>query len=125
VFRKLLSLCLIFSIAGLATGCSTITKGNRQLVSISSEPTGAKVKIGSLKGKTPYTVDLATNKDYVANISLDGYSDEQVQITKTFRTGTTVLGNILWLLVGVIVDVASGSAYGLNPTDVNIELEKE
>lgn len=125
MFRKGGSWILIVSIVFLSSGCSTITKGNRQLITISSSPAGAKVKIGGLKGTTPYTADLATDKDYIAEVSLEGYEDQQVQIVKSFRAGTTIFGNILWLLVGVIVDVCSGSAYGLNPTTVDVQLEKK
>ena len=125
MFKKAACWVLIVSIVSLSTGCSTITKGNRQMITINSVPSGAKVKIGGLKGVTPYTADLATDKDYIAEISLDGYEEQQVQITKSFRTVTTIFGNILWLLVGVIVDVCSGSAYGLNPNNVNVQLEKK
>ena len=125
MFKKGASLVLIVSITFLSSGCSTITKGGRQLITINSEPSGAKVNIGGLKGTTPYTADLATDKDYIADISLEGYENQQVQITKSFRAGTTILGNILWLFIGVIVDVVSGSAYGLNPTNVNVQLEKK
>ena len=125
MFKKYACWVLIVSMVFLSTGCSTITKGSRQMITINSEPSGAKVKIGGLKGTTPYTADLATDKDYIAEVSLDGYEEQQVQITKSFRTATTIFGNILWLLIGVIVDVCSGSAYGLNPENVNVQLEKK
>ena len=93
------------------------------MVTINSEPDGATVKIDGLKGKTPFSASLARNNDYVVSIKKQGYKEEQVQITKSF-SGLSIIGNILWLLVGVIIDFASGSAYNLSPTKVNVELEK-
>lgn len=125
MFRKSVNWILIVLMVFLSSGCSTITKGSRQLVTINSSPPGAKVKIGGLKGTTPYTADLATDKDYIAEVSLEGYEDQQVQIVKSFRAGTTILGNIFWLLIGVVIDVCSGAAYGLSPSVVDVQLEKK
>lgn len=124
-FKRITFGFLIIAMGFMSSGCSTLTKGNRQLVTIRSTPSGAKVKIDGLKGTTPYTADLATNQDYIANISKEGYEDEQVQIKKSFRAGTTILGNLFWLLIGAVIDFASGSAYGLNPSNVDVELEKK
>ena len=125
MFRRYISLLILIPFVFLSSGCSTLVHGNRELVSFRTTPAGANVKIGMLRGTTPYTADLATDKDYVANISLEGYKDEQIQIVKSFRAGTTILGNIFWLLIGVVVDFVSGSAYGLDPNEVDLELEKK
>ncbi|MGE0268598.1 MAG: PEGA domain-containing protein [Candidatus Omnitrophota bacterium] len=125
MFKKSICITLVSIISFIGSGCSTLVKGNRQLVTINSEPSGAKVKLSNgLKGTTPYTADLQTGSDYVVEVTKEGYQEEQVQITKEFRPVTTIFGNILWLLIGVIVDFSSGSAYGLNPTAVNVELER-
>ena len=121
--KKIVSVLLALFLAWTTTGCATIVHGNRQTVTINSEPTGASVKIDGLKGKTPFSTSLARNNDYVVSVKKEGYKEEQVQINKSF-SGLTIIGNILWLLIGVIVDFASGSAFNLNPTNVNVELEK-
>ena len=120
---KTISVLLALSLMWTTTGCATIVHGNRQTVTINSEPAGASVKIDGLKGKTPFSASLARNNDYVASIKKEGYKEEQVQITKSF-SGLSIIGNILWLLVGVVIDFASGSAYNLNPTKIDVELEK-
>ena len=126
MIKRGLSLALAAMFTIVSSGCSTLVKGNRQMITINSEPTGAKVKLSNgLKGTTPYSANLETNNDYIAEVSMDGYEQQQVQITKQFRAATTILGNILWLLIGCIVDFASGSAYGLQPDNVNVELEKK
>ena len=121
---KVLAIILSLSLMWITTGCATIVHGNRQTVTINSEPTGASVRVNGLKGKTPFSASLARNQDYVISIKKEGYKEEMIQITKSF-SGLSIIGNILWLLVGVIIDFASGSAYNLNPTKVDVELEKE
>ena len=121
--KRSFSIVLALVLGWTTTGCATIVHGNRQTVTINSEPDGATVKIDGLKGKTPFSASLARNNDYVVSIKKKGYKEEQVQITKSF-SGLSIIGNILWLLVGVIMDFASGSAYNLSPTKVEVELEK-
>ncbi|MBL7131293.1 MAG: PEGA domain-containing protein [Candidatus Omnitrophica bacterium] len=122
MFKKVVSIIVLIPFVFLSSGCCTIVRGNRQLVTINSEPIGAKVKIDGLRGTTPYTANLARNQDYVATVSKDGYEDQQVQVTKSF-SAMAIFGNIFFLLIGAIVDFASGSAYNLNPTNVDVELE--
>ena len=121
--RRTVSILLALALGWTTSGCATIVHGNRQTVTVNSEPDGAIVKIDGLKGKTPFSASLARNNDYVVSIKKEGYKEEQVQITKSF-SGLSIIGNILWLLVGVVIDFASGSAYNLNPTKVDVELEK-
>jgi hypothetical protein len=108
----------------MLSGCATIIKGNNQMVTINSEPGDAKVILDGLKGKTPYTAKLSRNKEYVVTISKEGYETEQIQINKNFGL-LAIFGNLPWLLVGVIVDLCTGSAYNLNPASVNVVLDKE
>ena len=121
--RRAISILLALTLGWTTSGCATIVHGNRRTVTINSEPDGATVRIDGLKGKTPFSASLARNNDYVVSIKKKGYKEEQVQITKSF-SGLSIIGSILWLLVGVIIDFASGSAYNLNPTKLDVELEK-
>ena len=121
--KKTVSVFLAVSLAWTTIGCATIVHGNRQTVTINSEPAGASVRIDGLKGKTPFSTSLARNNDYVVSVKKEGYQEEQVQITKSF-SGLSIIGNVFFLLIGVVIDFASGSAYNLHPTEVNVELEK-
>lgn len=121
--KRIIAGMLVLPMLGLTMGCATIVHGNRQNVTINSEPQGALVRLDGLKGRTPFSASLARNQDYVVTIQKEGYKEEQIQINKSF-SGLSIIGNILWLLVGVVIDFASGSAYNLNPTNVNVELEK-
>lgn len=124
MFKKSLCLLLVFVFGVMSSGCATITRGDRQLVSIASNPSGAQVKIDGLKGTTPYSASLARNKDYVVEVSKDGYETEQKQIIHSFGA-LTIWGNLPWLLIGVIVDFCSGAAFKLDPTNVDVELEQK
>ena len=121
--KRIVASILVLPVIGLTMGCATIVHGNRQNVTINSEPQGASVKVDGLKGKTPFSASLARNEDYVVTIKKPGYKEEQIQINKHF-SGLSIIGNILWLLVGVVIDFASGSAYNLSPTNIDMELEK-
>ena len=119
------SLSLILAVTVLAYGCGTIVHGSRQNVSIGSNPPGATATVGDIKVKTPATVSLAREKDYVVTVESEGYQTGQATINREFNGMATILGNILWLLPGVIVDLWAGGAWTLNPEAVNVSLEKK
>ncbi len=121
--KRIIAGMLVLPMLGFTMGCATIVHGNRQNVTVNSKPQGASVRINGLKGTTPFSASLARNEDYVVTVKKPGYKEEQIQINKSF-SGLSIIGNILWLLVGVVIDFASGSAYNLNPTNINVELEK-
>ena len=124
MFKKVVCLLVLITFAFLSSGCATLTRGDRQLVTINSEPNDAKVKVDGLQGRTPYSASLAREKEYIVTVSKEGYEDQQVQITRSFGA-LAIFGNLPWLLIGVIVDLCTGSAYKLNPTNVDIQLEKK
>ena len=119
------SLGIILAMAVLGYGCGTIVNGSRQNISIASNPSGATATVGDMKVKTPATVSLAREKDYVVTVSSEGYESGQATINREFNGMATILGNILWLLPGVIVDLWAGGAWTLNPETVNVSLKKK
>ena len=125
MLRKFLSMLL--AIAVLGSGCGTIVHGTRQDVNILSNPAGATATISGsgLKVKTPATVSLARDKDYVVIVERDGYESGQATINREFSGWATIGGNILWLLVGAVVDLWTGGAWNLKPEAVNVNLEKK
>ena len=118
---KVLGICLLSVL--FIQGCGTIVHGTRQDISINSKPTGAKASVADLTITTPSSVSLSRDKDYVVTVEKEGYQPKQAQITRSFNGGTTILGNILWLLPGVVVDLVAGGAWTLNPEAVDVELE--
>ena len=99
MFKIFICLLLITSLAILSSGCCSIVKGNRQLVTVTSEPTGAKVKIDGMKGRTPFSQSLSRDKDYIVEVSKEGYETEQRQITKSFGLIFSAVPTILSISV--------------------------
>lgn len=117
---------LVAIIATTMAGCATIFKGSSADVRFNSSPSGADIMINNIdRGTTPQTIGLKRNQNYVVTFQKDGYEDVSIEINKKFDIGTTVVGNIFsWGLIGIIVDVAGGAAYSLEPADLQANLEE-
>jgi hypothetical protein len=122
----------------VCTGCASIILGGSQTVSISSQPSDAKVVIMDLKGgnelaanKTPYTATLQRGRGYFKSakykvvIEKEGYASKEVILeggtNAWFIAGNLVLGGLIgWF----IVDPATGAMWTLQPKDINENLAK-
>lgn len=115
---------LLFSF--FLTSCATIFKGSHGEVRFNSSPSGAEVIIDQVnKGETPTTSQLTRNESHTVTFKKDGYEDVTVRVERKFDGATTIVGNLFsWLLLGVVVDVASGAAYTLTPADVQGNLNE-
>lgn len=120
---------LKYIIAGLGiimlasqVGCSTIINGTTQSVSVSSDPSGARVEVdGNMRGLTPISVDLKRKNNHLITISLEGYQTEQITVNKVISGA--VAGNILaGGFVGWGVDAISGAQYKLKPDTISVVL---
>ena len=113
----------------LITGCATISGGTQEVVTIISTPSGATVKT-TVDGKeveytTPTGISFSRGEDHVITIEKKGYKTATVQLPRKFRGWSTIGGNVLWLLPGVIVDGVSGSWYEFKEKTVRVTLELE
>ncbi len=114
---------ILLVLALLTQGCATIMNGTRQNISLGSNPPEATATIdGTLKVKTPTIISLARDKDHVVTVEKEGYESGQATINRSFNGWSTILGNILWLLPGVVVDLWAGGAWTLDPENVNVSL---
>ena len=120
-------LCFV-CIVGLIS-CSTIMTGSKKEIGISSTPTNANVVIKSTKdmeffnGKTPATVKLPKKNEYFVTISLDGYKEETVNITKDGIAGWFWVNILCGGIIGIIVDVSTGAINNLAPDEISVSLE--
>jgi hypothetical protein len=103
-------------------GCGTIVNGTHQNVSIGSEPSGAVVEVDKQQLVTPATVSLARDGKYVLHFSKEGYQPQTYALKRSFDGVPVILGNILWLLPGVVVDFVAGGAWVQEPGTVNVNL---
>ena len=116
------SLALLTMICVWVSSCGTITHGTRQSVTITSNPPGARATVDGVDVVTPNAVSLSRTKDYVVNVEKDGCQGGQAQINRSFNGTSTILGNILWLLPGVVVDLWAGGTWTLQPDQVSVPL---
>lgn len=108
------------------TGCGSIIHGSKQQVSFDSTPRGATVKLANgTRLTTPQTVELRRAEDHTVTIEKEGYEPERITLKRDFNAVATILGNILWLVPGVIVDVLVGGAWTLDPDHVTVNLVAE
>ncbi len=115
--KKLLVLLSGCSI--LCSSCGTIVHGTKQSLSINTNPTGAKVIVGTQSCVTPCTIDVSRRAKEI-KIIYNG-KERVYELDKKFNVGTTIIGNILWLLPGVVIDIFSGGAYTIEPVNVSLE----
>lgn len=114
---------MLFGVCVLSSGCASIINGTTQEVSVSSNPSGAKVKAdGSDSGETPTKLKLKRKTDHVLVFTKDGYEEEQRTLTHVISGA--VCGNIIaGGLIGWGVDAATGAQYKLIPGTVHVDLK--
>ncbi len=112
-------LLVLVAIAFLTQACGTVIHGSKQDLSINTDPSGAKAIVGTQTCKTPCTLKVPRKTEKVT-IKKDSY-ETTYELSKDFNGWSVILGNILWLLPGVVIDVYSGGAYTIEPVNVQLE----
>lgn len=111
-------------IAILAAGCASIIHGSRQDIRVTSNPSGAVVRVNLNNQATTTPGILTLNRKeigYVLTFEKQGYKPVEVSLRRT--VDGWLFGNIIFGgLVGIVIDFASGSAYKLTPDEVNTVL---
>jgi hypothetical protein len=106
-------------------GCATVFKGNSSEVDFFSDPSGAQVYVnGVARGTTPINLKLESNKTYTIEFKKEGYEPRTHTITNHVGVGWVVL-DVIFGLVPVIVDAATGAWYELDQDAVNAVLEAQ
>jgi hypothetical protein len=105
--------------------CGLVFGGSRQTIQANSSPSGAKITTAPATATltTPASISLERKKDYSLTFSMPGYSSSDVQVVHHVRAGIVVL-DILFGLVPVIVDAATGAWNGLSPNMISTTLTK-
>ncbi len=121
-----LTLPLVCMAMPLTVGaCGLIFGGSRQTIQANSSPPGTTITTAPPTATltTPASVSLERKKDYTLTFSRAGYTSADVQVSHHVRGGIIVL-DILFGLVPVIVDAATGAWNSLSPNMVNVTLTK-
>jgi len=123
--KKFISTLLIVSLFLLTSSCATIFKGNSSKINFNSNPQGAQIYVnGNYMGDTPIILKLESKQTYNIEFKKEGYKAKAFNITNHVGVGWIVL-DVIFGLVPVIVDAATGSWYELDQKIVNALLEKQ
>ncbi|MDH5576133.1 MAG: PDZ domain-containing protein, partial [Nitrospirota bacterium] len=118
--RLAICLSLIFS------GCATMMTGRTQQVVITSNPSGAIVKIDEKELKTPATVTLSKKTSYIAAIEKPGFESVVVEIRR--RPSWWNLLDVAWvylLPVPLIYDINTGGFWVFLENTFHVDLKPE
>lgn len=104
------------------SSCCSIINGRHDTVNVSSNVTGANVRVdGMERGKTPCTVEVRRTPGQVLTVEKQGYETHSTQLTTA--TSGWVFGNIAaGGLIGLFVDMVTGSWMDVEPDSVNATL---
>jgi hypothetical protein len=120
-----MSIILIAFLFLLTSSCATIFKGNSSKINFNSNPQGAQIYVnGNYMGDTPIILKLESKQTYNIEFKKEGYKTKAFNITNHVGVGWIVL-DVIFGLVPVIVDAATGSWYELDQKIVNALLEKQ
>lgn len=106
-------------------GCATIVKGSHNMVDFSSTPSGAQVYVNGVpRGTTPVNLKLESKRTYTIEFKKEGYETRTYTITNHVGVGYVIV-DVIFALIPVIVDAATGAWYDLDQDMVNAILEKQ
>jgi hypothetical protein len=115
----------LISLSFVFTSCSSIINGSMSAVSVNSSPTNAIVKVNGMDaGRTPSVIKLKRGDSHIIEVKLDGFQTYKVVTSNSIAGwfwGNLLCGGI----VGIIVDLATGNAYDVEPRVVNAQLNKD
>ncbi len=112
---ELVPLLLLLAVAG---GCGSLVHGKTQEIQINTSPAGAKATVGTQTCVTP--CKLTVNRDSPTLRIDKGNYHRTFDLEKDFQFGTTICGNICWVELGAVVDLANGAAWEIRP--INLKL---
>ncbi len=104
----------------LVVGCATVFKGEQSSIQVTSEPVCAPVYVNGVpSGFTPVALKLPSRNNYVVQLEMPGY---QYAAIATYSTWLVL--DILFAILPVIVDAATGAWYYNEPATLHFELKK-
>ncbi len=115
---------LIISACVTASACGAIFNSGAQRVNFTSTPDTAEVWVdGVQRGTTPVFLELEKKKDHTIVFKKAGYQDMTNPLPRSVK-GVYVVFDVLFGLVPVVVDAATGSWYVLSADHVHGTLQR-
>jgi hypothetical protein len=101
-----------------ACGCATVVSGTVRTIHLRTDPPGATVRMnGQIRGVTPLDLDIpASSGSRTVDLEKEGHYPRRV-LLETSLNGW-VFGNVLLGILPVLVDLATGAAFNLEPETV-------
>jgi len=116
-------------LAGMGSGCATITRGRSEAWTVDSIPSGATVSLSNgERCETPCTLKLRRKYPFSVEVCKAGFhtvnTSVQSQVSGAGAAG--MAGNVLvGGLIGAGVDAGTGATKDLRPNPLSIHLEPE
>ena len=98
-------------------GCSLIVQGTRESIDVRSIPPGVLARSGERQTLTPGELKLKRNKEHTITFEKEGLPTREAKLS-WWLLGNVVFGG----LVGLIVDLATGAGFRLDPTNVEMDM---
>src|SRR5947209_14201990 len=119
--------CLLFLPLLCFTSCATITRGVHDKLSVTSDPSGADVRLSTGEhGVTPVKFVKERKTDpFSVTVSKPGYAPQTVKVESKFggTGGGAMAGNLLLGgAIGLGVDAGTGAYKSLYPNPVSVHL---
>jgi len=119
---KLAKSFFLLPVAAFTVGCATLFSSSSVPVAMQSDSPGAEVWIGgTLRGRTPLTLELDNTKPVSITFKQQGRQDQTVDIPTKVRAGMVVL-DVLGGLLPVIIDASTGEWKTLEQRTVNVNM---
>lgn len=123
--RPLLACAMMTVFITYTTGCSLFAS-SQQMLSVTSEPDGAEVKInGQYLGDTPLQTNVKRKDALMITVTKEGYkTGTRSTSTKLSTLGIIdIVGTCIWLVP--IIGLLGGGAWEQDPANVHIPLSKK
>ena len=115
---------LVLALSVLASdlaGCSLIVQGTRESIDVRSIPPGVLARSGERQTLTPGELKLKRNKEHKITFEKEGLPTREATLAP--KLSWWLLGNVVFGgLVGLIVDLATGAGFRLDPTNVEMDM---
>jgi hypothetical protein len=123
--KKIVACIITVSFIFTVIGCATIISGRNQDLPVISNPSGARVIVNGVQQQSPCTLVLDRKQPmYQVRVEKDGY--EPVEITLRKGVNGWIWGNLLFGgIIGVIVDLCTGSVHKFTPTELEVNLAQK
>lgn len=108
-----------------SVSCASIVSGRSQQVPVVTNPSGATVTVGTMTQASPATFLLDRRQGvYVVKVEKEGYQPIEIVLRK--GVNGWVWGNLIFGgLIGLVIDISSGSASKFTPDEVEVNLVQQ